>query len=217
MYGAVEIDDEVRRVKITMEEHRDKGNHMYDYRVTKIDLPISGSATTNALGKPIIFGANLLQGIEKSYDPGKKLLSESEKNAKSIGKGGVRFSTVEQAETGNFKNWFGDWKNDPDHASKIVGKDGRPLVVYHGGGFGQSDDFYDTYTWDNEGAGGWFTPNRDYAKTYTTRYDDNLEDLPPIEVYLNIRNPFEMGNVERLIIEDDKPTPVLHEIAQKSL
>ena len=139
------------------------------------------------------------------------------KNAKTTEKGGVVFSTVEQTETGNFKNWFGDWKNDPEHASKIVGKDGRPLVVYHGGGFGQPDDFYDTYTWDNEGAGGWFTPNRDYAKTYTTRYDDNLEDLPPIEVYLNIRNPFEMGNVERLIIEDDKPTPVLHEIAQKPL
>ena len=28
------------------------------------------------------------------------------------------------------------------------------------------DDFYDTYTWDNGGVGGWFTPNKDYAEAY---------------------------------------------------
>lgn len=31
-----------------------------------------------------------------------------------------------------FKRWFGDWQNDPAHASKVVNADGTPKVVYHG-------------------------------------------------------------------------------------
>ena len=34
--------------------------------------------------------------------------------------------------TANFKNWFGDWENDPDNASKVVDENGEPLVAYHG-------------------------------------------------------------------------------------
>lgn len=34
--------------------------------------------------------------------------------------------------TPQFKNWFGDWQNDPENASKIVDENGEPLVVYHG-------------------------------------------------------------------------------------
>lgn len=33
--------------------------------------------------------------------------------------------------TKEFKDWFGDWQNDPEHASKVVDKNGEPLVVYH--------------------------------------------------------------------------------------
>lgn len=31
-----------------------------------------------------------------------------------------------------FKNWFGDWQNDPKNASKVLDANGEPLVVYHG-------------------------------------------------------------------------------------
>ena len=31
-----------------------------------------------------------------------------------------------------YKEWFGDWENDPEHSSKVVDKDGKPLAVYHG-------------------------------------------------------------------------------------
>ena len=34
--------------------------------------------------------------------------------------------------TTNFKNWFGDWENDPENASKVVDENGEPLVAYHG-------------------------------------------------------------------------------------
>ena len=37
-----------------------------------------------------------------------------------------------QIYSDNFKEWFGDWENYPENASKIVDEDGKPLVVYHG-------------------------------------------------------------------------------------
>lgn len=37
-----------------------------------------------------------------------------------------------QVRTQLFKDWFGDWENDPKNASKVVDENGEPLVVYHG-------------------------------------------------------------------------------------
>lgn len=37
-----------------------------------------------------------------------------------------------QVRTKAFKDWFGDWENDPEIASKVVDENGEPLVVYHG-------------------------------------------------------------------------------------
>lgn len=36
-----------------------------------------------------------------------------------------------QVRTKAFKDWFGDWENDPENASKVVDENGEPLVVYH--------------------------------------------------------------------------------------
>jgi len=33
--------------------------------------------------------------------------------------------------TPEFKEWFGDWENDPKNASKVVDENGEPLVCYH--------------------------------------------------------------------------------------
>ena len=37
-----------------------------------------------------------------------------------------------QVRTPAFKQWFGDWENDPVNASKILDENGEPLVMYHG-------------------------------------------------------------------------------------
>lgn len=34
--------------------------------------------------------------------------------------------------TKRFKDWFGDWQNDPQNASKVVDENKEPLVTYHG-------------------------------------------------------------------------------------
>lgn len=47
-----------------------------------------------------------------------------------------------------FKRWFGDWQNDPAHASKVVNADGTPKVVYH-----QTDADFTIFDPRHEGAG----------------------------------------------------------------
>ena len=34
--------------------------------------------------------------------------------------------------TPEFKDFFGDWENDPEHSSKILDENGEPLLVFHG-------------------------------------------------------------------------------------
>lgn len=40
-----------------------------------------------------------------------------------------QYKTVRTQE---FKDWFGDWENDPENSSKVLDSNGEPLVVYHG-------------------------------------------------------------------------------------
>lgn len=37
-----------------------------------------------------------------------------------------------QVRTNAFKDWFGDWENSPEKASKVVDDNGEPKVVFHG-------------------------------------------------------------------------------------
>lgn len=78
MFGAITIDGALYRVKTTIKEDRNERVTPYNYQVTELELLISGSETSDALSNSnSISAANLLQGVEKSYDPGKKLLEES--------------------------------------------------------------------------------------------------------------------------------------------
>lgn len=84
LYGAVEIDSKMYRVKTTMQEFRGgEENKPHSYEVTKIELLDSPGKRENPDRPPSdasnnsIDTAKLLQGVEKSYDSGKKLLDES--------------------------------------------------------------------------------------------------------------------------------------------
>ena len=84
-YGAIEILEQTYRVKTTIQEiGQPKSNRPHSYEVTKIEMldlrpsislaPMQIGVTTPSIGL-----AKLLYGIEKSYDPGKKILDESQK------------------------------------------------------------------------------------------------------------------------------------------
>lgn len=46
----------------------------------------------------------------------------------------VLFQESDSIYSDAFKNWFGDYENDPENASKVVDSEGKPLQVYHGTG-----------------------------------------------------------------------------------
>lgn len=52
-----------------------------------------------------------------------------------------------QVRTKAFKDWFGDWENDPKNASKVVDENGEPLVVYHG-----TNNDFNTFSKEKRGA-----------------------------------------------------------------
>lgn len=91
-----------------------------------------------------------------------------------------------------FKNWFGD--------SKVVGSDGKPLVVYHGAPdarFVNDDGVFKTIG-EKYGANEpnkrafWFTPDRRAANTYADdRRAFDYQNAEPgiVDAYLNLQNP----------------------------
>jgi len=62
-----------------------------------------------------------------------------------------------------FKQWFGDWENDPANASKVVDENGEPLIVYHGT---RSDDFYEFQNKLFGYRGFYFTDKKSVAINY---------------------------------------------------
>ena len=75
----------------------------------------------------------------------------------------VRYSVTAQTETPQFKNFFGDWEKDPENASKVVDKDGKPLVVYHGSRTGANIKIFNTPSF--------FSDNRDVADMFKKEAD----------------------------------------------
>ncbi|MEI7510509.1 MAG: hypothetical protein WCJ62_13720, partial [Flavobacterium sp.] len=84
-----------------------------------------------------------------------------------------------------FLNWFGDWINDPDNASKVVDENGEPLVVYHG----TNNNFTEfnlervgsNVDYGMWGSGFYFSPSKSFSKHYGNKI---------LKLFLNIRNPF---------------------------
>lgn len=89
-----------------------------------------------------------------------------------------------------FKEWFGDWENDPKNASKVIDENGEPLIVYHGSEadftkfdykyFGQTDP-------GDNGRGFYFA----YEERVAKHYGDIVKSY-----FLNIKNPFIHTGIE---------------------
>jgi hypothetical protein len=78
-----------------------------------------------------------------------------------------------------FKEWFGDWENNPDTASKVVDENGEPLVVYHG-------TINHNLTKFNNEDHIWFAS--EIAHKYHITYPSQREaELKPL--FINIKHP----------------------------
>jgi hypothetical protein len=73
--------------------------------------------------------------LEEMYD----ILSKAprDKNGNLLAPNGKPSNLNERqwvhVRTKAFKDWFGDWENNPSEASKVVDENGEPLVVWHSG------------------------------------------------------------------------------------
>lgn len=97
----------------------------------------------------------------------------------------------EQTETEAFKDWFGDWQNHPESASKVVNADGTPKVVYHGTLAHGLHEFKKSFIGSRfsfDETGFFFTDNRSLAQDYATGDFDNSKG-EVIPAYLNVRRP----------------------------
>ena len=113
-----------------------------------------------------------------------------------------------QVRTKAFKEWFGDWENNPENASKAIDENGEPQVFYHGTGtiFDTFDlRFFGQTNYGDRGVGFYFAYNEKNARPY-----GNI--IMP--VFLNIRTPFNgsnhydayinRGKTRQQIVEDTK-------------
>ncbi len=82
--------------------------------------------------------------------------------------------------TNAFKDFFGDWENDPENASKVVDENGEPLVVYHGSG----EKAFNTFT---QGDIGFHFGN--YNQALQRNYMKVDHEGVIRKFYLNIKNP----------------------------
>lgn len=111
----------------------------------------------------------------------------------------VNMKISENTQSQQFKRWFGDWQNDPAHASKVVNEDGTPKVVYH-----QTDADFTIFDPRHEGAG---TRDSDTPFGIFLKSSDKnigLQGSKQMALYADIKNPLTVENREQLINELQK-------------
>ena len=120
-----------------------------------------------------------------------------------------------QVRTPAFKQWFGDWENDPANASKILDENGEPLVLYHGA---KSDfwvfDMSRSVPQRNEGMMGmFFTDNAKTAAGYTVDLRKEAAVVKAKEDLAQINNEF--GFKRRQLEVENKTGDEIQELTKK--
>ena len=95
-----------------------------------------------------------------------------------------------QVRTDSFKEWFGDWENDPENASKVVDANGEPRVVYH-----QTSEQFTKFD---------LAKSRSQSDVQGFFFSSGTEDWSAMgdekmAVFLNLRNP-----VDKPIVDQSK-------------
>lgn len=106
-----------------------------------------------------------------------------------------------QVRTSAFKEWFGDWQNNPDVASKILDKNGEPMVMYHG-----SMNSFTEFDINKGGSsnkmgniGFWFSPMESFAQNFAEgTWWGKDEHVTTYNTFLSLKNPkvYEKHDVE---------------------
>lgn len=97
-----------------------------------------------------------------------------------------------QVRSKMFKKWFGDWEDNPKKSSKVLDKNGEPLVMFHGtltNGLRKfKKEFVGSrYSYDEKGF--FFISNEKIAQEYAVSEYDSTQKGEVIPVFINLRNP----------------------------
>src|ERR1035437_1086439 len=109
--------------------------------------------------------------VEYAPNGEKSIMFESLKNELGEKKA---YEVAAKTHSKSFKEWFGD--------SKVVDKNGQPLVVYHG-----TDKDFNEFG-NKKGDGFWFTSNKGHATSFGDK---------KIPVFLNAENPIYENEYEK--------------------
>jgi hypothetical protein len=98
----------------------------------------------------------------------------------------------------SFRDWFGEWEEDPENSSKCIGDDGKPLVLWHGGKFPEDVEVFHTSgadTGNSTGTGLWMADNPRVSEQFSSELSNGREEGVPsegrrIKLYCNLRNPY---------------------------
>lgn len=111
-----------------------------------------------------------------------------------------------QVRTPAFLEWFGDWINDPENASKVLDENGEPLVVYHGTDkeFSEFDRNAKSKTGHpSSRLGFFFTKSKELAEGFSRDNTSssgfgfaNTSNNITMPLFLNIRNQKVLSRVE---------------------
>lgn len=94
-----------------------------------------------------------------------------------------------QVRTKAFKEWFGDWENDPENASKIVDENGEPLVVYRGDAAGKTT--FEAKPASYNVTGIYLAGITEMVQRYAEpSYYNDYKEGEIYQLFVNARNPF---------------------------
>lgn len=105
-----------------------------------------------------------------------------------------------QTRTDAFKEWFGDWENDPENSSKVVDENGEPLVISH-----STNSEFTEFIYQQLNDAGWLGAGYYFFgdRSLDGQYGKNV-----MELFLNVREPYYAVNeeVDKLSEENDNET-----------
>lgn len=97
--------------------------------------------------------------------------------------------------TRQFKDWFGDWEEDPENSSQAVDENGEPLVVYHG----TEEDFNIFELFEETGVTNTFQeiPSGSYMFTPDEYAAEQYGEVRPM--FLNTRDMLDLRSKESIL------------------